>query len=135
MGPDTPLLIHVSNLSGGLQQDHGPRDGSFAPMFLPRRSPQLLTTLVAASLLLGPAQAGPRDHDAVRQAVERGEIRALSDILSALRGKLPGEVTGVEIEHKNGRWLYEFRVVDSKGRLFDIYVDARTAEIARIKEK
>ena len=64
-----------------------------------------------------------------------GEIHSLADILKALRGKLPGEVAGVEIERKDGRWLYEFRVVDSQGRLFEVYVDARSGEIERIKEK
>ena len=85
--------------------------------------------------LLAAAKADSDDHDSVRIAVERGEIRSLADILEAVRGKLPGKVAGVEIEHENGRWLYEFRVVDGNGRLFDVSVDARTAKIERIKEK
>jgi uncharacterized membrane protein YkoI len=93
--------------------------------------------VLAAGVFLSAAssQADPRDLDAVRRAVERGEIRPLADILAAIRGKLPGEVAGVEIEQKNGRWLYEFRVVGSTGRLFEVYVDGRTGEIDRIKEK
>jgi uncharacterized membrane protein YkoI len=93
--------------------------------------------LVAAAVLLAaaPLRAEASGHDAVRHAVERGEIRALTDILTIVRGKLPGEVTGVEIERKNGRWLYEFRVVDGNGRLFEVYVDAKSGEIERIKEK
>lgn len=75
------------------------------------------------------------DQDAVRQAVERGEIKALADILSAIREKLPGEVVRVEIEQKKGRWFYELRVADSKGRLFEVYVDAHNGAIERIKEK
>ncbi len=81
------------------------------------------------------ARADPHDHDAARLAVERGEIRPLADILTLVRDKLPGAVAGVEIERKGGRWLYEFRVVDGKGRLFEVYVDARTAEIDRVKVK
>lgn len=93
--------------------------------------------LVAAAVLLAavPLRADSPGHDAVRQAVERGEIRALADILIIVRGKLPGEINGVEIERKNGRWLYEFRVVDGNGRLFEVYVDAKSGEIERIKEK
>lgn len=75
------------------------------------------------------------ERDEVRHAVQRGDIRSLADILAALRGKLPGEVAGVDIERKDGRWLYEFRVVDSNGRLFEVYVDAQTATIERTKEK
>ena len=60
---------------------------------------------------------------------------SLADILDALRGKLPGDVAGIEIEHEGGHWRYEFRVVDSQGRLFEIYVDARSGKIERIEEK
>lgn len=74
-------------------------------------------------------------RDEVRRAVETGEIRSLADILGGLRGKLPGEVAGIEIEHKGSRWRYEFRVVDSQGRLFEVHVDARSGEIERIKAK
>lgn len=81
------------------------------------------------------ADDGKHDQDAVRQAVERGEIKALADIIDAIRGTLPGEIVGVEVEQKRGRWLYEFRVADSKGRLFEIYVDAQSGTVERIKEK
>ena len=74
-------------------------------------------------------------RDEVRRAVESGEIHSLADILNTLRSKLPGEVAGVEVERKGDRWRYEFRVVDSQGRLFDVHVDARSGEIERIKEK
>lgn len=95
-----------------------------------------LAALFAATLQLADA----RDQDAlrrdqVRRAVEAGEIRSLADILKAARDKLPGEVAGVKVEHEEGRWLYEFRVVDGRGRLFEVYIDARSGEIERIKEK
>lgn len=93
---------------------------------------------VAAALTAAapaPLRADERQRDEVRHAVERGEIRSLADILAAIGDKLPGEVAGVEVERKDGRWLYEFRVVDGKGRLFEVYVDARTATIEQTKEK
>lgn len=76
-----------------------------------------------------------RDQDTVRQAVERGEIKPLADILEAIRAKLPGDVVGVEIEREKDRWFYELRVADTKGRLFEVYVDARSGVVDRIKEK
>ena len=108
-------------------------------MYLERAS--IFAALLAMSLVTGgPSPAAGRDHDAprhdeVRRAVEAGEIRPLADILNIVRGKLPGEIAGVEIEHRDDRWLYEFRAVDGQGRLFEVYVDARTGEIERIKEK
>ena len=81
------------------------------------------------------SHADEHERDEVHEAVERGDIRSLADILSAIRDKLPGEVVGVEVERKESRWVYEFRVVDREGRLFEVYVDARTAAIERTREK
>lgn len=85
---------------------------------------------------------GDDDHDddrsereAVRAAVERGELKPLSVVLQAVQSKLPGEVVGIEIEREQGVWIYEFRVAGEKGRLFDVYVDAATAQILKTKEK
>jgi uncharacterized membrane protein YkoI len=91
--------------------------------------------VVAALTFLGAGGAHAREHEALRRAVEAGEIRRLVQILDRLRDKLPGDIVGVEAERKNGKWLYEFRTVDNMGRVFDVYVDATSGEIARIKEK
>ena len=103
--------------------------------FRPLLSGLVLAALFSGFLAAGPARADERPHDEVRRAVERGEIRPLAEIRDAIRDKLPGEIVGVEIERKRGRWLYEFRVIDQRGRLLEAYVDARSGEIDRIKEK
>jgi uncharacterized membrane protein YkoI len=95
----------------------------------------LLGIVPAAALSTVPALAESHDQDAARQAVESGEIRPLADILAAVRGGLPGEVVGVEIESKKGHWIYEFRVLDRNGHLFEVFVDARSGEIDQTKEK
>jgi len=79
--------------------------------------------------------AADENHDAARTAVERGEIRSLTEVLKDVRGKLPGDIIGVEIEQEDGRWLYEFRLVDGKGHLFEAYVDPRNGKIERVEEK
>ncbi len=101
-----------------------------------RWAPAGLALAVAlAAVWPAAARAGGHEQDELHEAVEHGEIRSLADILAAIRDKLPGEVAGVEVERKNGRWIYEFRVVDRNGRLFEVNVDARSATIDRIKEK
>ncbi|WP_047309333.1 PepSY domain-containing protein [Rhodopseudomonas palustris] len=102
--------------------------------------------LVAAAVLMSVAPVAAhdhdhhhhdrrQDHDEARLAVERGEIRPLAELLGMIRGKLPGEITGVEIERRHDQWLYEFVVVDKRGRLYEVYVDGRSGEIRRTKEK
>jgi len=124
-------LIYVSDLSGRFR--HAAFDGM--PLMSPKIRSGLLVIALTATTAVTPAAAEPHDQDKVRQAVANGEIRPLADILGAVRGKLPGEVTGVEIERKGGRWLYEFRTFDRAGRLFEVYVDAQSGKIERVKEK
>jgi uncharacterized membrane protein YkoI len=81
------------------------------------------------------AQFGEHGRNELRRDVERGEARPLSEILAAVGAKYPGEVVKVEVERHDGRWMYELRVLDGKGRIFEIHVDARTAAIERVKEK
>ncbi|MDA9524763.1 peptidase [Bradyrhizobium sp. CCBAU 11434] len=101
--------------------------------FRPRR---ICAPILAATLLAGGgAPAIARDHDDARRAVEAGEIRPLADILNTVKGKLPGEVVGVKLEREAGAWMYEFRVVDEKGRVFEIHVNARSGAVERTKEK
>jgi uncharacterized membrane protein YkoI len=86
-----------------------------------------------ATALLPPAALADRerDSDRARRAVERGEALALVDILMRVRPDLGGEVVGVEFERKRERWVYEFKVIDPAGRLWEVYVDAATAAILK----
>ncbi len=104
-------------------------------MILPPRLAAIAIALFLPSLAPVSAQANSREQDRLRQEVERGDARPLSEILSVVGEKVPGDVVKVEIEHDGDRWIYEFRVVDGKGRIFEVYVDARTATIKRIREK
>jgi uncharacterized membrane protein YkoI len=87
---------------------------------------------LAAALLPAAALADrERDYDQARRAVERGEALALAEILTRMRTDLGGEVVGVEFERKRERWVYEFKVIDPGGRLWEVYVDAATAAILK----
>ena len=96
------------------------------------RALMLAIAVVAAG---GGASAFARDHDDARRAVQAGEIRPLAEILTSIKGRLPGEVVGIKLEHEAGAWMYELRVVDGNGRLFEIHVDAHSGEVERTKEK
>jgi uncharacterized membrane protein YkoI len=110
-------------------------------MVLQFRAVSLGLVVAAAMLAASAGVADPfdrddrHDHDAARIAVERGEIRPLAELLTMVRDKLPGEITGVEIERRRDSWVYEFRVIDKAGRLFEVYVDAKSGDIKRTKEK
>ena len=76
---------------------------------------------------------GEHDHERARRALERGEIRPLSEILASVRARIPGEVVKVEIEREDGVWVYELKIVAKDGRFLEVYVDAKTARIIKIE--
>lgn len=92
-----------------------------------------IVILGLATALLPPAAMADRerDYDQARRAVERGEALSLTDILMRVRTDLGGDVVGVEFERKRDRWVYEFKVIDSAGRLWEVYVDAANADILK----
>ncbi|MBM6583867.1 PepSY domain-containing protein [Microvirga sp. BT689] len=95
------------------------------------RRDMIVLGLAAALLPSGALADRERDSDQARRAVERGEALALSDILDRVRSDLGGEVVGMSFERKRDRWIYEFKVIDPAGQLWEVYVDAATAAILK----
>jgi uncharacterized membrane protein YkoI len=93
-----------------------------------------------ALLLVGTGLAGAEDdidddHDEARRAVEQGRARPLAEILDRIGPRLGGNVIGVELEREHGRYVYEFKVLTSGGKLREIYVDAMTGEMMKGEEE
>ncbi|SDE74370.1 PepSY domain-containing protein [Rhodospira trueperi] len=74
------------------------------------------------------------DHDRARRLLERGDIQPLSDILARVRDDLPGRIIATELEREDGAYVYEFKVVDSAGRVREVYVDAATARVLKVED-
>lgn len=73
-------------------------------------------------------------YDRARRAVELGETLSIADLLERLNTQVPGEVVGVEFEREDGKWVYEFKVIDNRGRLVEVYVDAQTGAVLSMEE-
>jgi uncharacterized membrane protein YkoI len=99
-------------------------------------SAALAASLAVAAISPTLVHGADRELYDLHQSVQRGEIRPLAEILAAIQHKLPGVVTKAEIERKDGGWLYELDIIDRKtGQEFEVEVDARSAEIKRIKKE
>jgi uncharacterized membrane protein YkoI len=104
--------------------------------------PTRRTFLVALALMLAGAglaysddrNDGHHDHDRARRALEEGRARPLAEILARVRSQLGGEVVGVEFGRERGRYVYEFKIVTSTGKLREVYVDAMTAEVLKSED-
>lgn len=102
-----------------------------------------LFVLLAGAILLAPvaaiAKKDRKDHgdeaEIARRAVEKGEILPLAEILRRLEGKLDGRVIEVELEHDDGRLVYELKTVNDRGQIVEVEVDPATAEILKTSVK
>ena len=105
------------------------------------QSSRSLSVAVAAALLLALAGAGParasdaRDHDRARQAVAAGEVLPLRTILERVERDNPGQVMEVELERKDGRWIYEIKLLRTGGALVKLKINARDGTLLDSRER
>lgn len=59
----------------------------------------------------------------------------LTEILDKIRSQIKGKIVEIEFEYSKATPIYEFYVLDSKGRRREYEVDARTAEILRLEDE
>jgi uncharacterized membrane protein YkoI len=78
----------------------------------------------------------PGDHDRARAAVQSGEVLPLSTVLQRLRHTHPGQLLEAELEDdKHGGWIYEIKLLQADGHLLKLELDARTAQLLKVKRK
>ena len=94
----------------------------------------LSATLLAGILLLANATFADRDYDEARQLRKAGKILPLETILKKLHTRHPGKVLEVELEREHGRVIYEIEILDNRGKVWKLKVNAKTGELLQRKE-
>ncbi|WP_408593792.1 PepSY domain-containing protein [Paracoccus marcusii] len=89
--------------------------------------------LILLPLTLAAQPIAP-DYETARQAVDRGDMLPLEQILARIEARHPGRIVEVELEEEDGLWLYEIEVLTPEGRLIEIELDARTGAILGYEE-
>ena len=107
----------------------------------PRARPVLRKALAAcvcgacALAVLPVAARDKHDHDRARQAVQAGQVLPLPTVLDHLQREVPGQVLEVELEQERSGWIYEIKLLTPAGQLTKVKLDARTAQVLRIKSR
>lgn len=95
-------------------------------------SRRLLSFLAALLLAVAPAAAQDRrDHERARAALEAGQIRPLSELLTEVERRYRGRVIEAELELEDGQWQYEIKILPPNGRIFTVELDATTGTLLR----
>ena len=101
-------------------------------------------SLLAFAVLLTPVTAAsdmeddPKDssqQDQARDAVRKGLVRPLEDVLALVRKTVKGDIVEIEFDDDDGRYVYEIEYVDPNGHLMEIKVDAKTLAVISIGEE
>jgi len=117
-----------------LRSTNGPHIGGVRRTFLIG-----VGAIAAANLLPSVSKAAPKDHERARKAMKSDKILPLKKFLQRISKKYPGKVVNAdvrEVVHKKTKkkeWLYFLKVIDKKGRVTDLTVDARTAKVRAAK--
>ncbi len=87
------------------------------------------TLLVAVTLSIADeTDFGEESHDKARALQQAGDIRSLEDVLGRIREEHGGRVLEAELEHEDGRYLYEVEVLDDAGKVNKLFYDAQSGE-------
>jgi uncharacterized membrane protein YkoI len=87
------------------------------------------------ALVLLASAAAADDHDRARRAVERGEVLPLATILPQVEAALDARVIEVDLERDDGRFIYEFELIDPRGRIIEAEVDAATGRLLEVERE
>ena len=86
----------------------------------------------AAGLALFPAQADEGPAVAKRLS-DAGVILPLEKIVAAARKAKPGEVLESELERKGKGYVYEIEILDARGQVSEVKLDARTGQLIKLE--
>ena len=79
--------------------------------------------------------SGDDDHERARQALQSGQILPLRTVLEQLERNHPGKVLKVELEQKDGSWIYKVKLLQADGQLVKLMLDAKSALILERKNR
>lgn len=80
-------------------------------------------------LLISFFSLADEDVDVARDLVATGDILSLEQVVQSVKGGRNWRLIEAELEREDGEWIYEFELVDDKGRVHEIEVDARSGKI------
>ena len=73
--------------------------------------------------------------DAIQRGVENGTIKPLSELKAIIADRFPGDVVRIEPRVRHGAFTYEFKVLQSDGRLVEIHMDAASGRILKTENE
>jgi uncharacterized membrane protein YkoI len=74
------------------------------------------------------------EQDAIRRAVQRGELLPLPRILTIAQSKVAGDIVKVDLEYETWGIKYEVKILTASGRVREVELNARTGALIKIED-
>lgn len=86
------------------------------------------------SAKLSKAERKRAEQEAIRTAVQRGELLPLPRVLAIAQKHVPGDVVKVELDYEPTGIKYEVKILTASGRVREIEINAKTGSIIKIED-
>lgn len=74
------------------------------------------------------------EQDAIRKAVQRGELVPLPRVIAIAQARVPGEVVKIELEYEEQGIEYEVKILTRSGRVREVEIDARSGAVKKVED-
>jgi uncharacterized membrane protein YkoI len=91
--------------------------------------------ILAAGLIVSAAAWADDDHERAREALERGDILPLTEIMARVSDQHPGQILAAEFDREWFGYRYELELLDEDGYMLEVEVDAATGEILEVERE
>jgi len=83
---------------------------------------------------LAKAERKRAEQEAIRSAVQRGELLPLPRVLAIAQKRVPGDVVKVELDYEPTGIKYEVKILTASGRVREVEIDAKSGSVIRIED-
>ena len=91
---------------------------------------------VGASIIVADENSGGYiDHNKALLLRKSGDILPLEKIINAAKVIKEGRIIELELEKRGDQYLYEIEILVDTGEIWEIYLDAKTAETIEINRE
>jgi len=88
-----------------------------------------------AILLLSTMSRADQNANQARQLQQQGDILPLEQIIELAVAVKQGQILETDLERDDGRYVYELEILDSRGQVWEIELDAQTGELLELENE
>ncbi len=97
----------------------------------------IVASAIAATLLITFIYGSDRlkaDDDALRLLMQADNVLPLEVIIEKAKDIQQGRLLEVEVYLRQGEFLYEVEILDNRGRVWELYFDAKSGDLVEYKD-